>query len=34
MYEFFPFDWWPETRESGIDEPVCRSGTGYSLKGK
>ena len=34
MYEFFLFDWWPETRDSGIDEPECPAAAGCSLKGK
>lgn len=34
MYEVFPFEWMPETREDRIDEPVCHAGTGYSLNGE
>lgn len=30
---FFPFDHWPEPRDSEIDEPVCPAGIGYSPKG-
>lgn len=33
MDEFFPFDWWPETRDSRIDEPGCPAGAGCILKG-